>query len=239
MTVYKPKKSNYYYFDFWRGGKRYFGSTKRDELIEAEKVEQAHIARAEQEAEAASIADTAPEAISILPRHVLLVPFRKGARYFFSVPARMAKAGCPIKSQSLGLDYEAAVARAESVLLPALDRWTASQVVGPEEASLKLSTEPAIGVYLLMLKGKVVYVGTSRTMQRRVANHRTNGRPFDDVFYIAADESKRAKLEAALIKSISPPQNRTLIGEREPLRPSLEKTPDRDGVIQETSARQG
>jgi len=45
--------------------------------------------------------------------------------------------------------------------------------------------QPLIGVYLLMLRGKVVYVGSSLNMPKRVADHRSNGRPFDKAFYIA------------------------------------------------------
>jgi hypothetical protein len=33
------------------------------------------------------------------------------------------RAGCPIKNEALGADYEAAVTRAETVLLPAFDSW--------------------------------------------------------------------------------------------------------------------
>jgi hypothetical protein len=36
---------------------------------------------------------------------------------------------------------------------------------------------PLIGVYLLVLKGKMTYIGSSLNMPRRVAEHRTNGRP--------------------------------------------------------------
>src|SRR5215467_754585 len=64
------------------------------------------------------------------------------------------------------------------------------------------------GVYLLILAGEVVYVGTSRNMPARVAGHRINGRPFDEVFYIDAKEEDRRTLESLLIRSIRPPQNR-------------------------------
>jgi hypothetical protein len=210
MTVYKPRNSKYYYFDFQRGGRRFCGSTKRADRAQAEAIERAHIERAEREAEAARIAATAPEMINILPRYVVHVPFKNGAKYFFAVPARLTKAGCPIKSQDLGPDYEAAVARAESMLLPSLDRWCAAHLSEDEATHSDASDPPSIGVYLLMLKGKIVYVGTSRRMPKRVATHRQNGRPFDEVFYIASDETQRLKLEAALIKAINPPQNRAM-----------------------------
>jgi hypothetical protein len=43
--------------------------------------------------------------------------------YFFDVPTWARKAGCPVHNAALGADYEAAVKRAETVLLPALDSW--------------------------------------------------------------------------------------------------------------------
>ena len=45
------------------------------------------------------------------------------------------------------------------------------------------TVQPLIGVYLLMLKGKVVYFGSSLHMPNRVAQHSTNGRPFDQVSF--------------------------------------------------------
>ncbi|WP_155253468.1 hypothetical protein [Bradyrhizobium japonicum] len=215
MTVYKSKNSPYYQFDFQRGGRRYNGSTKRTDRTEAEAVERALIERAEREAEVAFRAATSPELIAVLPRHVTRSPFKTGWRYSFSVPAKAQRAGCPLRSEVLGTDYDTAVARAEGVLLPALDKWWSdyherelmSEIPGKPPIDLK-SSPPWVGVYLLMLKGKVVYVGSSRRMPRRVETHRLNGRPFDDVFYIATDEHQRLKLEATLIKSLNPIQNR-------------------------------
>jgi hypothetical protein len=70
------------------------------------------------------------------------------------------------------------------------------------------TVQPLIGVYLLMLKGKIVYIGSSLNMPNRVAGHRTNGRPFDQVFYIATMANQREALERTLIKAINPAQNR-------------------------------
>jgi hypothetical protein len=57
------------------------------------------------------------------------------------------------------------------------------------------AVQPLIGVYLLMLKGKIVYIGSSMTMPDRVAGHRSNGRPFDQVFFIATAANQREMLE--------------------------------------------
>ena len=67
---------------------------------------------------------------------------------------------------------------------------------------------PLIGVYLLMRDGQVIYVGSSLNMPRRVAGHRANGRPFDQVFYIATKADQREALERTLIRQINPKQNR-------------------------------
>ncbi|MBA4033549.1 MAG: hypothetical protein C0480_02940 [Bradyrhizobium sp.] len=93
--------------------------------------------------------------------------------------------------------YEKAMAGTSAPPLP-----PASTLVGGVAAST-----PLIGVYLLMLDGKLVYVGSSLHMPNRVAGHRTNGRPFDQVFYIATKANQREQLERTLIKALHPSQN--------------------------------
>jgi hypothetical protein len=68
------------------------------------------------------------------------------------------------------------------------------------------AVQPLIGVYLLLLKGKVVYIGSSLNMPNRVTDYRSNGRPFDQAFYIATNANQRKQLEATLIR-IDPTQN--------------------------------
>ena len=46
-----------------------------------------------------------------------------GWGYFFHVPSWARKVGCTVRSGLLGTDYEAAVLRAETILLPAFDAW--------------------------------------------------------------------------------------------------------------------
>ena len=57
------------------------------------------------------------------PRYVLRKPLKSGWSYYFNVPTWARSAGCPIKNEPLGSDYDAAVRRAETVLLPAFDSW--------------------------------------------------------------------------------------------------------------------
>ena len=58
-----------------------------------------------------------------LPRYVLRKPLKGGWGYFFNVPVWARKAGCPVRDEPLGCDYETVVHRAETVLLPAFDSW--------------------------------------------------------------------------------------------------------------------
>ena len=58
------------------------------------------------------------------PRYVERRPLAGGRwGYFFNIPTWARRAGCPLKNEPLGTDYEAAVRRVETVLLPAFDSW--------------------------------------------------------------------------------------------------------------------
>jgi hypothetical protein len=58
-----------------------------------------------------------------LPRYVRRKRLNRGWGYFFDLPSWARKAGCTVENQPLGTDYEAAVRRAEMVLLQAFDSW--------------------------------------------------------------------------------------------------------------------
>jgi hypothetical protein len=58
-----------------------------------------------------------------LPRYVGRKPLKTGWGYFFNVPTWARRAGSPVKNEALGTDYDAAVHRAETILLPAFDSW--------------------------------------------------------------------------------------------------------------------
>jgi hypothetical protein len=66
-----------------------------------------------------------PRSALPLPRYVQRKPLKSGWRYYFGTPTWARRAGCPIKNEPLGTDYQDAVARAETVLLPAFDSWRA------------------------------------------------------------------------------------------------------------------
>jgi hypothetical protein len=76
-----------------------------------------------------------------LPRYVLRKPLKNGAwGHFFNVPMWARKAGCPVLNEPLGPDYEAAVKRAEAVLLPAFDSWRSGGATDKVQAVAKSDT---------------------------------------------------------------------------------------------------
>jgi hypothetical protein len=149
-----------------------------------------------------------------LPRYVIRKQSkRSGWNYYWNLPTWARRDGCPVASETLGNDYPAAMLRVETLLLPAFDEWRNNRTPGKgcvrsrgrKDPNL---VQPLIGVYLLLLKGKIVYAGESLNMPKRVAEHRANGRPFDQAYYIATAANQRANLERVLIRAINPPGNR-------------------------------
>jgi hypothetical protein len=64
-----------------------------------------------------------PRSALTLPRYTERRWTKVGWAYYFHVPRWAKRAGCPMHTESLGLDYRAAVERAEMILLPAFDGW--------------------------------------------------------------------------------------------------------------------
>jgi hypothetical protein len=59
-----------------------------------------------------------------LPRYCRRKPLKNGRwAYFFEPPTWARKQGCSLDAEALGQNYDAAVARAENVLLPSFDSW--------------------------------------------------------------------------------------------------------------------
>lgn len=58
-----------------------------------------------------------------LPDYTLRKRLANGWGYYFNVPTWARKAGCPINNEPLGNDYDAAVRRVETILLPAFRSW--------------------------------------------------------------------------------------------------------------------
>jgi hypothetical protein len=65
-----------------------------------------------------------PRSALQLPRYVERKPLNSGGwGYFFHVPSWAKRTGCIVESGPLGTDYDTAVLRAETLLLPAFDAW--------------------------------------------------------------------------------------------------------------------
>jgi hypothetical protein len=73
------------------------------------------------------------------PRYVEHRPLASGWHYYFKPPSWARAAGCPIDAEPLGVDYDAAVERAERVLLPAFDAW-----LGRWRGRAEVTQEPAL-----------------------------------------------------------------------------------------------
>ena len=77
------------------------------------------------------------------------------------------------------------------------------------------------GVYFLIFKGKVVYVGQSRNVFQRMAEHQN--KKFDAYAYILCDEDLLDKLESLYIHLLDPPLNGTVKGGAKCVPLTLEK----------------
>jgi phage shock protein PspC (stress-responsive transcriptional regulator) len=142
-----------------------------------------------------------------LPKHVTRY-FSKGKEYFYLRKvgiARVRLPGVPWTPEFMEA-YEQALAGPALPSLPPFSTLLGGIAV--KRGVDPNTVQPLIGVYLLMLKGKIVYIGSSLNMPRRIADHRGNGRPFDHVLYIATKANERERLEATLIRAINPSQNR-------------------------------
>lgn len=71
-----------------------------------------------------------------------------------------------------------------------------------------MTDEPVNGVYFLFERKKLIYIGKSRDCAKRVAAHRSNGRPFDYYLIMPVSVGEADWVEIALIKAMEPKQNK-------------------------------
>lgn len=81
-----------------------------------------------------------PRSALPLPRYTLRKPIKSGWAYYFNLPTWATTDGCPVENEPLGEDYQAAVARAETVLLPAFDNWRTGGAIGAVAPAAKFGT---------------------------------------------------------------------------------------------------
>ncbi|MCK1715119.1 MULTISPECIES: hypothetical protein [unclassified Bradyrhizobium] len=78
-----------------------------------------------------------PRSALPLPRYVERKPLKSGGwGFFFHVPSWARKADCLVQSGPLGTDYDAAVLRAETILLPAFDDWRTGGISPPSSPAV-------------------------------------------------------------------------------------------------------
>src|SRR5580700_246559 len=77
-----------------------------------------------------------PRSALPLPRYVERRWTKAGWTYHFHVPTWAKRAGCLMHTEALGADIDAAIKRAETVLLPAFDAWRSGDT--------KTATRPAV-----------------------------------------------------------------------------------------------
>src|SRR5262245_59911339 len=73
-----------------------------------------------------------------LPRYTLRKPSKRGWSYYVNIPTWARAAGCPLHNERLGSNYEAALQRARTVLLPIFDAWCS----GADDASPSAGAVP-------------------------------------------------------------------------------------------------
>lgn len=70
-----------------------------------------------------------------------------------------------------------------------------------------IPTNRASGVYFLIEKGEVTYIGQSSNVLSRIDKHRQNGRPFDAFTYMECPKQDLDHLEALYIQALKPRGN--------------------------------
>jgi hypothetical protein len=145
------------------------------------------------------------------PKYVNTYIDRHGKlRCYFRRPGRSAiPLPTPIGTAKFTRAYAAALATAPDVIRrKAATQQRQTETRRLRENSRRLSkSRPATGVYLLLFDGEITYVGSSTNMADRVATHRTNGRPFDQHFFIGTRANERKALEELLIRKLRPRGN--------------------------------
>lgn len=68
------------------------------------------------------------------------------------------------------------------------------------------------GIYFLILRDEVMYVGKSKNVFRRIGRHLDEGKRFDSFNIVYAPEDKLADLERLYLNALVPPWNHTLEG---------------------------
>lgn len=92
--------------------------------------------------------------------------------------------------------------------LPTFDPAWESELIWPPPGlrKLEVDSEKKSGVYFLMLRGTVVYVGSTFSILSRIATH-CRTKEFDCVFWLPVDEDRRFDVERDWICALRPVLN--------------------------------
>lgn len=113
---------------------------------------------------------------------------------------------------ALRLRRDLGIARVERTLASVIPRrvLVAQERVGHTERDIAEGAFPAeslAGVYFLLWKGRVVYVGQSIDVFGRISQHRRRGRAFDAYNYVPCPVAELAAVESDYIAALLPSGN--------------------------------
>ena len=91
---------------------------------------------------------------------------------------------------------------------PPKDASAALWLSEKEIAALAVPIKKEAAIYFLVAKGKIVYVGCSRHVSRRIHEHLANKVEFDRYTVIPCKGPDMLKTEAAYIRRFKPPMNK-------------------------------
>lgn len=99
-----------------------------------------------------------------------------------------------------------------------------SPIIGKALSSLHLVEEEIIanalpymriqGIYFLVKGAEIVYIGKSRHLMRRIAQHENRNVDFDGYYFILAEEARATVLEEYYIKKFQPKLNTVYMGKQ-------------------------
>jgi hypothetical protein len=86
--------------------------------------------------------------------------------------------------------------------------------VALDEQAIAAISRPAIpptpGVYFLLCRGRVVYVGQTRSLAARISAHQWRSGSFDSIAFIECDAALLGAIETAYIQRLRPEQNKRI-----------------------------
>ncbi len=148
----------------------------------------------------------------ILPHYIITNPITKEESYWF-VPSELKEwlESNLVKYQKGHFSPQFHFNYFDKDLMPAksLIPQELSRISDLFELPLEILRTPP-GIYFLCKDGKIVYIGQTANVARRITDHLSQiDKEFDTVFYISCPLIKLRELESALLRYYKPPLNLT------------------------------